>query len=43
MPGTQGKNKQNERINKTGYYLLCGFIIALGLYFIFQGFAALFQ
>ncbi len=42
MHNTQDKKEQKERINKIGYYLLCGLIIALGLYFIFQGFAALF-
>ena len=41
MHGAQGKNKQEGRINKLNYYLLCGFIIALGLLFIFQGIAAL--
>ena len=41
MHGTHGENKQKEKISKLNYYLLCGFIIALGLLFIFQGFAAI--
>ncbi len=35
------KNELKQKINKLSYYLLCALILAIGLYFIMQGFAAI--
>jgi len=35
------KNWLKEKINKFSYYLLCAVILAIGLYFIAQGFIAI--
>jgi len=36
---SESKNKIPEKINRVAYFLLCGLIIAMGLYFIVQSFA----